>query len=150
MSLLQNIKKNYPAELNTVTIGGKVIAFITDYNQCYGDFITQWEIDGIDKAPVECKYTHKPILLACCNGLCGVREFNRSIKMEFLYEAIGWEDKIKPIEKEVEAEKMAEIRNLCPNAKAEDYDLTFYVDQRLDYLLRNEAWKQKKELDSAK
>jgi len=144
MSLLQNIKKNYKDELKTVTIGGKVINFITEWNQHYGEFISQWEIDGVDTVPVKARYADKYLLCACSNSSVGEREFNRSIKLEFLYQAIGWEDKIKLIEKEVTDARMAEIHKTRPSAKAEDYDFTFTIGQKLDYKLMEIARDQRK------
>lgn len=142
MSLLQNIKRNYPDHLRTVVIGENTIKFILGDSH-YGVFITQWEINGNDIAPVKSKYTGNPIIFACCNGLIGERPFNRSIKLECLYQAIGWEDKIIQIEKEVEAEKMAEIHKVRPDANAEDYDFTFAVGQKLDQILIKMAREQK-------
>ena len=119
---------------HTAEVNGKKINFIFG-DSPYGSFIRQWDIDGDDKCPVKCRYSGKPLTLACCNGGIGEREFNRSIKLEFLYEVIGWEDKIKEMEEKINQKMIAKVRETRPEAKVEDYDFAFYVGMELDGLL---------------
>ena len=132
MTALKHAKYNrnhYTAEVND-----KKINFILG-DSPYGSFIRQWDIDGNDKCPVKCKYRGEPLTLACSNGSLGEREFNRSIKLEFLYEVIGWEDKIKEVEKKINKRMIAKVRETYPEAKLEEYNFSFWIEVELDYIL---------------
>lgn len=141
MTVLQQAKRK--GDHKTARVNGKTINFVFG-DSFYSSFIRQWEIDGVDKCPVECRYGGGILTLDCANGSIGTRKFKRSIKLEFLYEAIGWEDKIIEIEEKINQKRIAEVREARPEAKLEDYNFVFWVEIELDRMLLKIAQEQDK------